>query len=97
VIRRDGLLRRGNEVLVSVAHHLIQLLVKVRELRRLGHDLLLHEEGRLHAREALLGQQRNAVVDQRLVQQQTNAFQEVTAVTSNASAWNQKRKERLEV
>ncbi len=69
------------------SYHAIELLVKVRELRGLGHDVLVHEERRLHAGEVLLGQHGDGVIDQRLVQQQTDALQEVAAVAGNACAY----------
>lgn len=87
VERRDGLLRRGNEVLVVlVARDLVQFLVKVLELRRLGHMLLAHHERRHDLFVRLLAEEVEAVVDQRLVQVYTVARQVETTVPGNLRA-----------
>lgn len=59
---RDGLLRGGDEVLViAVAgDDLVELLVKLGQLRGLGHDALVHEEGRLEDSVVVLAEERDA-------------------------------------
>mmetsp|Transcript_27363 Transcript_27363/g.71655 ORF Transcript_27363/g.71655 Transcript_27363/m.71655 type:complete len:506 (+) Transcript_27363:214-1731(+) len=88
---RDGLLRRRDEVLVQlrlvlVLDNLVQHVVVVVELGGLCHEVLLHEEWRLDGGVAPLMQERDAVVDQRLVQQHPRASEEVAAVSGNIVA-----------
>lgn len=84
---RDGLLGRGDEVLVVlVARDLVQLLVEVLELRRLGHMLLAHHERRHDLFVRLLAEEVEAVVDQRLVQVHTVPGQVEATVPRNLRA-----------
>jgi hypothetical protein len=47
--------------------YLVQLLIKLRQLRALRHHVLLHEEGGLQWGKPALHQERQAEVDERLV------------------------------
>lgn len=77
VVGAERLLRRRDQVfVVAFARHLVELLVELGELCDLAHDRLLHEEGRLHRREALGLQEGDAVVDERLVEAHARAHQE---------------------
>lgn len=98
---RDGLLRRGNEILLVAltGGDLVQLLIKVGKLSGLCHHIAVHEErglresvgvigidtnrAYLQCGIAVLGKECNAVIDERLIEQDTRALEEVTAVTSN--------------
>ena len=69
VQRRDGLLGSGDEVHVAglgLAADLVELLVKLLELRRGRHRLLLHEVRGLEGRVGAAAEERQAVLDQSL-------------------------------
>lgn len=85
----DGLLRGRNQVLVVLlvaVHNLVQLLVKLLQLGRLGHHVLQHELRRLQGYVFALGQELEAVVDEGLVQEDAPALQEVAAVSNHLDA-----------
>mmetsp|Transcript_1138 Transcript_1138/g.2601 ORF Transcript_1138/g.2601 Transcript_1138/m.2601 type:complete len:224 (-) Transcript_1138:220-891(-) len=86
--RGDWLLRGSDEVLVQlgmilVFNDLVQDIVIVCQLCRFGHQILLHEEGRLQGSVAALREEGQTIVDQRLVQQHTGARQEVAPVAGD--------------
>lgn len=84
---RDGLLRGSDEILVrlglSIIGDLVQLLVKLLELRCLGHGFPQHEEGRLVGLVAFAEQELQAVVDKSEVEEETVASQAVASVADN--------------
>jgi hypothetical protein len=83
---RDGLLGRGNQVLVVVGlsiHHLVELLVESFELSSLGHVVLKHELRCLQGRVVALGEELKTVVDQSLVKEDTPLSQKVSTVTDD--------------
>lgn len=87
----DGLLGGGDEVLVCLGlvlalSDLVQLLIEVGQLRRLGHLVAEHEEGWLVGRVALVEEELEAVVDQREVEEETVAGQAITPVSNNLHA-----------
>lgn len=87
--RRDGLLGGGNEVLVVLLvaiDDLVELLVELLELRRLGHHVLEHELRGLQGGVALLGEELEPVVDERLVEEDAPALEEVAAVADDLDA-----------
>ena len=86
-VRAARLLGRRDEVLVlALAGNLVQLLVEVRELRALRHAILAHEKRRGQRRVPALRQERQRVVDHRLVQQDARAFQVVPAPARDVRA-----------
>jgi len=82
VVGADRLLRSGDQVLViTLARHLIELLVELRKLRHLAHNRLLHEEGSLHGGEPLRLEELEPVLNQRLVQHHARSGEEVPTAT----------------
>mmetsp|Transcript_15933 Transcript_15933/g.47920 ORF Transcript_15933/g.47920 Transcript_15933/m.47920 type:complete len:207 (+) Transcript_15933:2748-3368(+) len=78
----DGLLRRGNEVFVlPLPSDLIELLIELRKLCALGHDVLAHEERRLQRREVALVCELQRIADECIVQQHPRPLQEVAPVS----------------
>lgn len=66
--------------------YLVQLFVELRQLRGLGHHLLVHHEWRLDVLVASLAQELEAVGDECLVQVDTVVGQEVSSVSGNLRA-----------
>mmetsp|Transcript_41822 Transcript_41822/g.81984 ORF Transcript_41822/g.81984 Transcript_41822/m.81984 type:complete len:306 (+) Transcript_41822:570-1487(+) len=87
VVSADRLFAGGNEIfffgavrIVGLPRHLVQLLVKIIQLRNVRHDILVHEERRLEHLVFLFAEERDAVVDEGLVQQDATVFEKVSAV-----------------
>ena len=85
--RRQRLLRSSNQVLIQAPilalRDLVQLLVELRQLRRLGHDVPQHEERRHIRLVALVEQEFETVVDQREVEEEAVASQTVATVAND--------------
>ena len=74
---RNRLFRSGNEIerlIVVGALNLVQVFSEVRQLTGVLHDALLHEIGRLHLSVIILVQLGKAVVDQSLIEHDSEAF-----------------------
>lgn len=85
----DGLLRGRNQVLVVLlvaVHNLVQLFIKLLQLRRFGHHILQHKLRRLQRYVFPFGQELDTIVDQSLVQEHAPALQKVPAVTDDLDA-----------
>lgn len=87
---RDRLLRRSDEIhvlgvllIVITTLDLVEVLLEVGQLASLMHDARLHEERWLQRRVALFSECAYAEVDQSLVQEDANAFQEVSTMLGN--------------
>lgn len=79
----DRLLGGRNQVLVVLLvtiHDLVQLLIKLLQLRRLRHHILQHELRRLQGDIFPLGEKLEAVVDEGLVQEDAPTLQEVATM-----------------
>lgn len=90
---RKRLFTRSNKILIQLRlinplANLIQLLVEIRQLRRLRHLLAQHEEGRLVQRISFLVQEVHAVVDQRLVEQDSILCETVSTMSYDFHAAN---------
>mmetsp|Transcript_115027 Transcript_115027/g.330461 ORF Transcript_115027/g.330461 Transcript_115027/m.330461 type:complete len:325 (+) Transcript_115027:568-1542(+) len=88
----DRLLRSGDQVLIElrlvlVFDHLVEDIIVVCKLRGLAHQVFLHEERRLESRVATHGQEREAVIDQRLIQQHAGAHEEIAAGSGDVAAF----------
>mmetsp|Transcript_65597 Transcript_65597/g.133421 ORF Transcript_65597/g.133421 Transcript_65597/m.133421 type:complete len:337 (+) Transcript_65597:814-1824(+) len=88
---RDRLFGSRDEVLIElrivlVLDHLVKDIVVVRQLRSLGHQILLHEERRLQRCVAALTQEGETVVDQGLVQEHAGTLEEVGSVPGDVLA-----------
>eukprot|EP00053_Salpingoeca_punica_P013131 m.118382 g.118382 ORF g.118382 m.118382 type:complete len:523 (+) comp16116_c0_seq1:1637-3205(+) len=93
---RNRLLGGGNQVLLvergvlgdlaGLARHLVELLVKLVQLGHLLHDLLAHKERRRQRSEAPLKQNVLRQHDQRLLQRNAGALEEVAAVAGDLDA-----------
>ena len=70
---------------VPMTTHLVKHLVKLAQLGHFLHDLLLHEEGCVHGREAISMKQPHGVLDDGLFQKHRWTLKHVTHVTS---AWD---------
>lgn len=84
--RRDGLLRRGDEILVVLrvsVHDLVQLLIEIIQLSSLGHVVLEHELRRLESSVSLVGKEFETVVYQRLVEEDTPLAKEISTVAND--------------
>lgn len=74
----------SNKVLVGlVTGDLVELLVELGKLGRLGHLVPEHELGSLEGGVLSLGEELEAVVDNGLVEEDTPLLQEVTTVANN--------------
>lgn len=83
---RDGLLRRGDEILVVLrvsVHDLVQLLIEIVQLSCLGHVVLEHELRCLESSVSLLGEEFETVVYQRLVEEDAPLAEEISTVTND--------------
>ena len=83
---RNRLLRGRNQIqgfFVVGAFDLVQVLREVRELTSLLHDCLFHEERRLHWSVTLRCKFGEAVVDQGLVEKDSEPLEVVASVTCN--------------
>mmetsp|Transcript_38303 Transcript_38303/g.95920 ORF Transcript_38303/g.95920 Transcript_38303/m.95920 type:complete len:288 (-) Transcript_38303:74-937(-) len=87
VVGSNGLLRGGNQVLVlSLARHLVELIIKLRQLGNSSHRLLLHKEWGLKGHVSARHEKRQPIVDQRLIQQHAVPHKVVPPVASNGRA-----------
>lgn len=75
--------RIHHKMVVNEMSHFVELLVELIELRRLGHDVFVHEEWRLDLLVASFPQEVEGVCDQCLVQVDTVIRQEIASVTSD--------------
>lgn len=85
----DRLLGGGDEVLVVLlvaVDDLVQFLIELLQLGRLRHHILQHELRRLQGDVLPLSEELQAVVDERLVQEDAPALQEVAAVPDHLDA-----------
>lgn len=73
--------------------HLVQSFVELGELSSLGHDGLVHEEGRLNLLEALSAEVIESIGDHGLVEINTIASEVKTTVTSNLGSYSAQREE----
>lgn len=86
MVGRNGLLRRGNKVLVVLRiaiDYLVKLFVKIFELGCLGHEVLQHELGSLERAISSLREELQTVVDQGLVEEDAPLTQEISSVADN--------------
>ena len=85
---RDWLFGSGDQVegLVIVALDFVQVFSEVRQLASVLHNALLHEVRWLHLSVISLIQLGKTVVDKRLIEHDSQAFQVVATVTSDARA-----------
>lgn len=85
--RRQRLFRGGNKILVRglvlALSDLVQFLVELLELRRLGHEIFQHELRGLVRLVALPEEKLQAIVDEGQVEEKTVSSQAVTAVPNN--------------
>lgn len=63
--------------------YFVQLLVKVLELGRLGHDVFVHEEGRLNGCIVALGEEIESVLDEGEIQSDTIVCEKVSSVADD--------------
>ena len=66
--------------------NLVKLFIKVIKLSALGHHFFAHEEGSLKEIVLAFPQEIQSIIDQGLVQADTNVFQEVATVTTDFTA-----------
>lgn len=86
MVRRDGLLRSGNEVLLVLGltiHHLVQLLIELLKLSGLAHLVLDHELRCLQGGVVALRKELQAIVDEGLVEEYAPLSKEVAAVANH--------------
>lgn len=85
--RGQGLLRGSNEVLVRrivlALCDLVEFLVELLKLGRLGHEVLEHELRGLVGRVSLVEEELQAVVDEGQVEEQAVSGQTISAVTDD--------------
>lgn len=88
----NGLLWSSNkiEVLIfSISWNLVELVIEIAELAGFSHNLLLQEERRLNEIITSLWKEGDSVVDERVVQENSNSFQEVASMSCDllSSFW----------